>query len=169
LNSSTDDRIAVGRIGRPHGLRGEVTVLPETDDPGRFVSGSSFVIDDGRVLTLTSVAPYRDRGLVLAFDGVDDRRAAEDLRGTTLFILASDRRSLGPGEYWPDDLVGLVAVSAAGEPLGKVTAVDLGAGQDRLVVSTQSGEDVLVPFVSDLVGDPVGGEIVIDAPEGLFP
>lgn len=124
MSSSTDGSIPVGRIGRPHGLRGEVTFLPETDDPARFTPGSTFTIDDGTVLVVTSVAPYRDRGLVLGFEGIGDRGAAERLRGMTLSISASDRRSLEPGEFWPEDLVGLAAVSPAGDPLGTVTGVD---------------------------------------------
>jgi 16S rRNA processing protein RimM len=168
LSSSTDDRRPVGRIGRPHGVRGEVTFLPDTDDPGRFAVGSSMQTTSGRDLVITSVAPYRDRGLILGFEGVTDRRGAESLRGYILTVDAADRRPLDDGEFWPEDLVGLEAVTPFGEHLGVVSGVEVGTAQDRVVVTSPTGVEVLVPFVDDIVADPEGGRIVIDAPEGLF-
>lgn len=160
--------MTVGRIGRPHGLRGEVTVVPESDDPSRFVPGSEMLTDHGRALIVVSVSRYRDRGLIVGFEGVTDRDGAEALRGSLLTVGVEDRRVLGEGEYWPEDLVGLTAVSPGGDPLGIVTAVDFGPGQDRIVVVTPDGEEVLVPFVDALVGDPEDGRIEIHRPEGLF-
>jgi 16S rRNA processing protein RimM len=149
-------------------VRGEVTVVPDTDDPGRFEVGASLRTTDGVDLVIASVAPYRDRGLILGFEGVGDRGAAERLRGSILTVDPALRRRLDDGEFWPQELIGLEAVSPSGEALGSVTAVDLGAAQDRLVVTTATGDEVLVPFVGDIVGDPAGGRIVIDAPQGLF-
>jgi 16S rRNA processing protein RimM len=150
-------------------VRGEVTLVPESDAPDRFASGSRFVTDEDppRTLVVESSYPYRDRGLVVAFEGVSNRHQAEALRGVSLTIGVEERRSLEPGEFWPDDLVGLDAVDPAGASLGTVTDVEI-AGQDRLVVTTPDGRRVLVPFVADLVGDPAEGRIVIDAPPGLF-
>lgn len=142
--------------------------MPDTDDPGRFEVGASLRTTDGVDLVIASVAPYRDRGLILGFEGVGDRGAAERLRGSILTVDSAVRRRLDDGEFWPEELIGLEAVSPSGEALGSVTAVDLGAAQDRLVVTTATGDEVLVPFVGDIVGDPAGGRIVIDAPQGLF-
>ena len=158
----------VGRVGRPHGIRGEVTVLPATDDPRRFAPGSELHAEGGRRLVVRSVSPYRDRGLVVGFEGVDDRNSAETLRGASLTVGAADRRPLEAGEFWPEDLVGLQAVSPAGEVLGEVVAVEFGEAQDRIVVATPDGRRVQVPFVDDLVGDPEEGTLVVDAPPGLF-
>ena len=105
---------------------------------------------------------------MVGFEGIDNRGAAESLRGATVSVAFSDRAELEPGEWWFDDLIGLRAVDADGEPLGDVTEVIEGA-QDRLVVLTPNGDRVEVPFVSDLVDDPDGGEIVIRPPLGLFP
>lgn len=169
MSSSTDDRVIVGRVGRPHGLRGEVTVVPETDDSGRFSPGSTLLAGEDRDLTVESAVPYRDRGLLVRFAGVDSREEAEALRGTLLQVDRSQRRRLDEGEFWSDDLVGLAAVDPGGAVLGTVSAVEFGPGQDRLVVNTPSGVEVLVPFVADIVGDPEGGRITIAAPKGLFP
>jgi 16S rRNA processing protein RimM len=166
--SSSTDRIVVGRIGKPHGLNGEVTVLPDTDDPERFVAGSSFVTDTGRALSVVSAKQFRDKGLIVLFEGFSRRDAAETLRGQMLTVDPEARRRLDDDEFWPADLVGLVAVTPQGEALGVVDRLEFGPGQDRLVVVTPDEREVLVPFVSDIVADPADGEIVIDAPEGLF-
>jgi 16S rRNA processing protein RimM len=159
----------VARIGRPHGVRGEVTVVVEADDPSCLAPGSVLLTEEPAGLDLIVVAarPHRGAGWIVAFEGISTRDGAEQLRGTTLCIPAEERRALQQDEFWPEQLVGLVAVDAGGEVLGEVTGVELG-GQDRLVVTTPTGAEVLVPFVADLVGDPEGGRIRIDPPAGLF-
>lgn len=149
-------------------MRGEVTVLPDADDLSCFDPGSVLHAGDdaARSLVIASSRAHRD-GLVLAFEGIGTRDAAEALRGALLTIPSTARRALGDGEFWPEDLVGLVAVDQAGRQLGEVTGVELG-NQDRLVVTTPAGRRVLVPFVADLVGDPEAGRIAIRPPEGLF-
>jgi 16S rRNA processing protein RimM len=168
LSSSTDDRITVGRIGRPHGVRGQVTVVLEPGDRSYFEPGSQLWADDGRGLLVVSASAYRDRGLVVGFEGVADRDGAEALRGTILSVPLASRREPDEGEFWLDDLVGLDAVDPKGELLGTVTAIDFGDAQDRIVITTPEGREVLVPFVSALVGDPVDGRIEIRDPGGLF-
>lgn len=167
MNSSTEptDRIPVGRIGRPHGLRGEVTILPESDAAERFAPGSSLATETGRHLVVAASRPYRDRGLIVAFEGVVDRSAAEALRDVIVTISAAERRPLEEGEYWIDDLVGLRVIDPGGRMVGTVTDVVLGP-QDRLVVDVGTGE-IEVPFVHDLVGDPHDGTITVDLPVGL--
>lgn len=169
LSSSTDPTSPIGRIGRPHGVRGEVTVVADPDDHPWFAPGSVVTTQDGDSLEILTASPFRDRGLIVAFAGVGDRDAAERLRGTVLVIPASQRRALDEGEHWPDDLVGLTAISPDGHHLGDVIGVLLGDHQDRLVVVTPDGVEVQVPFVEAIVGDPADGRIVIDPPDGLFP
>jgi 16S rRNA processing protein RimM len=166
--SSSTDHINVGRIGKPHGLDGASTVLPASDDPGRFVVGAVFSTDSGLELTIKSVKPYRDRGLLVHFAGYRSRTQAESLRGTTLLVDASERRTLDAGEFWAEDLVGLTAHDPQGATLGTVDRVELGPGQDRLVIRRSDGTEVLVPFVSEIVSDPTDDSLTIDAPDGLF-
>ena len=157
----------MGRVGRPHGVRGEVTVLPVGDDPGNFQRGAVLRAGE-RDLEVRSARPYRDRGLIVGFAGIDDRNTAEGLRGALLTGEAAGRRHLEHGEFWSSSLVGLEAVTPGGAVLGQVSRVVVGTLQDRLVVSTPSGTEVEVPFVEGIVGDPAEGRIVIDPPEGLF-
>lgn len=160
--------VRIGRIGRPHGLRGGVTIVPEVE-LGWLSAGTTVSTDDGRELVIAASSRYRDRGAVLHFNGIDSREAADALRGTLLSIPASARPPLGGGEYWVEDLIGVIAVAPDGTVLGTVTGVDVGVGQDRLVVTTPAGADVLVPFVDAFVGDPDdNGRIEIRDPGGLF-
>ena len=148
-------------------MRGEVTVLPAGDDPGAFRRGA--VLRAGEHdLEVLSARPYRDRGLIVGFAGINDRNSAEGLRGAVLTREAAGRRRLDDGEYWSSALVGLEAVTPAGAVLGRVSGVLVGRLQDRLVVTTTAGAEVQVPFVEEIVADPREGRIVIDPPEGLF-
>lgn len=168
MSEPSIERVRVGRIGKPHGLRGEVTVVPDSDHPDRFAPGATLSTTDGFDLIVRSSSKYRDRGLVVLFEGFQSRNEAEQLRGEVLHITAAGRRSLDDGEFWQEDLVGVTAVAPDGTVLGTVAAIEFGVGQDRLIVTTPAGLDVLVPFVGALVGDPVGGVIEIKDPGGLF-
>jgi len=158
----------VARIGRAHGLRGEVTAEVRTDDPaGRFVPGATFATPAGEL----RLEAARDHSgvLLLRFAGVDTREDAEALRGTelTVDVTASDE----PGAWYDHELVGLRAVHVDGTDLGEVVRLDTGAAQDLLVVRPAGGGDeVLVPFVTALVPevDVAGGRVVLDPPGGMF-
>jgi 16S rRNA processing protein RimM len=158
------DLLLAGRVGKPHGLSGEVYVDRISDDPRRFEPGSQLIHEDGRVLTIAAVRPHGDRFLV-RFEDVDDRNAAERLRGA-LYVPAAERRALDEDEYWPDDLIGMEVVDVSGARLGTVTDVRGTGAQDLLVVDGRS----FVPMVKEIVRD-VDVEarvIAIDPPEGLI-
>ena len=165
--------LVVGRIGKPHGVRGEVTVDVRTDDPdARFATGSSLRTDPAErgPLTVTGGHP-RSGGLVLAFDGVGSREEAEALRGTVLVVDSAELPEIEEADEWYDhQLVGLTAVDPAGAALGEVADVVHAPASDLLVVRDVDGREHLVPFVRQLVPavDVPGGRVVVDPPEGLF-
>jgi 16S rRNA processing protein RimM len=166
-------RVPVAYIRRAHGVAGAVVVRTlDGTDPGRFVPGARFGVRDDhpRALTVATAAHHPD-GLLVSFDEIADRDAADSLRGATLTIDRAERRALLEGEFWEEDLVGRAAVDPSGSELGTVTAVVFAAAQDRIVVETADGAGVEVPFVTAIVVSvPEGGEpIVIDPPDGLFP
>lgn len=171
MHEPDDLRVSVGYVRRAHGIRGEVLVRPLSDHPDRFKVGAAFLTDEEppRPVVVDRSRPHRD-GLVVLFAGVPDRDAAEELQGATLTIGASERRPLQDGEYWPEDLQGLVAVDPDGNHLGVVTGVVLGEAQDRLVIETGDKRSVEVPFVDAIVGDvhPSLGHVVVDPPLGMF-
>jgi 16S rRNA processing protein RimM len=160
-----EGRLLAGQIGKPHGVGGEVYVVKISDDPRRFEPGAELHHEDGRVLTVESARPHRDRFLV-KFTGIDDRESAQRARGA-LYIDSDDRRTLEQDEYWPDDLIGCNVLDTQGSLLGVVTDVTSNAAQDLLIVDGKN----YVPMVAALVVSvDVGSKaIVIDPPEGLFP
>ena len=160
----------VGRIGRPHGLRGEVTVEVHTDTPEeRFAPGT--VLDAGHGRTLTVVTARHHAGhLLVRFEGASDRASAAALRGTALTVDAAELPPpADPEEFHDADLEGLAAVSVDGTELGTVRAVVHAPAQDLLVVQTPRGE-ALVPFVVAIVPevDLAGGRLVLEPPPGLL-
>ena len=156
---------------RAHGLRGDVIVRPQTDDPQRFAVGASFATDEDppRTLTLAERRAHAD-GVLLRFDEITDRNGADAMRGVTLTIAPEERRQLDDDEYWPEELEGLTAVTTDGSSLGVVVAVITGAAQDRLAIETPAGAVVEVPFVAAIATevDLANGTVVLDPPPGLF-
>ncbi len=171
MEGADEPRISVGYVRRAHGIKGDMVVRPLTDNPHRFDRGQQFLTDEDppRTLVVAASRSHND-GVLIGFEGIDDRNAAESLQGVTLTIGAGERRALDDDEFWPEDLQGLTAVTPDGRHLGTVTGVVLGDAQDRLVVTTPDGEKVEVPFVDALVGEvhPSLGHVVVDAPGGLF-
>ncbi|MGC5584032.1 ribosome maturation factor RimM [Ornithinimicrobium sp. W1679] len=163
--------LVAARIGRPHGLRGEVTVQVHTDEPERrFVPGAEFTTDPPGAgpLRLRSVRIHQGTYL-LGFEGHPDRTAAESLRGTRLLVDDLDDDAGNEDSWREEDLVGLAAVLTDGTAVGTVTALHLRPVQDLLEVDTGRGR-VLVPFVEELVPevDEEAGRVVLDPPPGLL-
>lgn len=165
------DEVVVGRIGRPHGVRGEVTVDVRTDFvEQRFAAGSVLGAGPRRRLVVSSAREHGGR-LLVRFDGVDERTAAEQLRGTLLTVEADELPPIDdPDEFYDHQLAGLAAVDDGGEPLGTVRAVLHAPAHDLLVVDTEAGTEVLVPFVAAMVPevDVPAGRVVLTPPAGLF-
>ena len=168
--AATHTQRMVGRIGRPHGLRGEVTVQVHTDFPEqRFAVGAQLHGDTGHPLTVETVRSHRGV-LLVRFAGVTDREAAAELRGRTLSVDTAQLPDLtDPDEFYDHQLEGLVAVGPNGAALGTVREVVHAPASDLLVVDTTRGE-VLVPFVQAIVPkvDLAAGRVVLDPPAGLL-
>ena len=164
-------------IGPAHALKGEVRLEIRTDDPeGRLAPGTTVPTEPAQAGPLT-VSRLRFDGSrwFASFEQAGDRTAAEALRGVRLLVETDDE---APGDaedaeesWYRHELVGLRALSIAGEELGEVTDLEPGVAQDRLVVTTPEGDDVAVPFVAELVPsiDPEAGTVTLDPPGGLFP
>lgn len=171
-HESSTDTVVVGRIGRPHGVRGEVTVEVRTDDPdSRFVPGAVFATEPPSRGPLTVAGVHWHSGtLLLRIEGVADRTAAEELRNTELAVAVDDLPEIeDPDSFYDHQLVGLTARLVDGSELGEVTEVRHEA-QDLLVVRRSDDAETLVPFVTAIVPtvDVAGGYLVVDPPEGLL-
>jgi len=169
--------VVVGRIGRPHGIRGEVTIDVRTDEPERrFAVGTTLPVrpPEGSASTLTSMTVtgtrWHQNVLLASFAEIPDRTAAEAARGIVLSArLAADEVPEDPEEFYDHQLVGLTAYDVDGSVLGELTSVVHGSAQDLLTIRTPQGRNALVPFVSALVPevDVAGGRIVIADRPGL--
>ncbi len=164
--------VMVGRVVRPHGLRGQVVIASETDfGAERFAPGAKVWRQAGESmneLVVVDSYPQADRWVV-AFQNVTTVEDAETLRGIELRIPEAARMPLGPDEYYLYDLVGCEVRTAAGVEIGKVQAVYTGAGGALLSVN-HDGAEVLVPLVKAMVPeiDVAERRIIVDPPEGLL-
>lgn len=160
----------IARIGKAHGLRGEVTVQAHTDDPEtRFTVGAEFATEPAAAgpLVLRSARVHQGTYL-LGFEGHADRTAAEGLRGVQL--LAEGVAEPDEDAWYPDDLVGYAVVLPDRTPVGQVSALHTRPVQDLLEVSLATGGTALVPFVEEIVPevDEDAEQVVIDPPPGLL-
>jgi 16S rRNA processing protein RimM len=164
--------LIVGRVGKPHGVHGDVLVDIDTDFPERLADGVEFGLggEDGpaEFLRAFRVRFHRGRWL-LSVTGIRDREVVEGWRGRFIFLPEQSLDELPEGYYYEHHLVGLNAVSPTGEPLGNVTGIDRRGVQSLLVVRRDRRE-FLVPYVPEIVRevDLEGGRIVLDPPRGLL-
>jgi len=166
-------RLVVGRIGKAHGLKGEVTVELRTDDPDlRFASGNTVVTEPAERGPLVVVSARSQSGrFVMSFEGVRDRDGAEALRDTLMVVYVDpDELPDDPDEYYDHQLVGLRAVTVTGRELGTVIEMVHLPAQDMFVVRRADGRELLIPFVADIVPelDLAAGLIRVDPPDGLL-
>ncbi len=151
-------RLEVGRVGRAHGLRGEVHVVAVTNRSERFAPGSRLFVDE-RELVVDSSRPSCS-GWVVKFAGVNDRDAAEALRGS---IVLGDAPGDAPeGELWVHEVIGAEVRDRSGARIGIVDAVQANPAHDLLLLDTGA----LVPMVFVVEHEP--GVVVVDLPDGLL-
>lgn len=166
-------QLVVARIGRAHGIKGEVTVEVRTDEPElRLGPGAVLATDPAAAGPLTVERGRVHSGrLVLRFEGVRDRTAAEALRNT-LLISEVDPEEVpeDPEEFYDHQLVDLDVVTRGGRAVGRIEEVAHLPGQDLLVVKDEDGAETLIPFVNEIVPevDLEEQRVVIDPPPGLL-
>jgi len=168
-------QLVVGRIARPHGVRGELVVEVRTDDPDlRLAAGAVLATEPAAAGPLTVLRTRWHSGrLLVSFKGFEDRNESERLRSVLLLVDSAELEDLAdPDEFRDHQLIGLTVVGPDGEQIGEITDV-LHYGQDLLVVAgsgKRAGTEIMVPFVSAMVPvvDLTGGLVRIDPPPGLL-
>jgi 16S rRNA processing protein RimM len=164
--------LVVGRICKPHGLAGEVSVEVMTDFPERFAPGALLLWRGAapeRTLSLQSVRENRDR-LLLKFEGVNDLDAARALQGGELFVAIEDAHPAPEGFYYGHEVRGFSCEDTGGRVLGVASGLEPTPAGPMLSVEVGPGREALVPFVHPIVVavDRAGRRIVLDPPEGLL-
>jgi 16S rRNA processing protein RimM len=168
-------QLVVGRIVRPHGVRGELAVDVRTDDPElRLAVGAVLATEPAEAGPLTVERTRWHSGrLLVTFKGIGDRNEADDLRGVLLLVESAELEDVqDPDEFRDHQLIGLAVIAKDGEHVGDVADV-LHYGQDLLVVSgsgERAGAEIMIPFVSEIVPevDLAAGVLRIDPPPGLL-
>lgn len=162
----TPELLAVGRIGRPHGIRGEVNVEPLSEVEARFQPGSVLRLERGGTLTVASARRHQRR-LLVKFEEIADRTAAETFRGQVLVIPVDQAPAPPQGAFWVHDVVGLEVVTEGGRSLGRVLEVEANPANDVWI--TDAG--ALIPAVRDVVVlvDVAAGRVTVRDLPGLVP
>lgn len=166
-------QLVVARIGRAHGIKGEVTVEVRTDEPElRLGPGAVLATDPASAgpLTIETGRVHSGR-LLLRFEGVRDRTGAEALRNILLIAEVSpDQPPEDPEEYYDHQLMDLDVVLADGTEIGRITEISHLPSQDLFIVERPDGSEVMIPFVEDIVAeiDLEKQRAVITPPPGLI-
>jgi 16S rRNA processing protein RimM len=158
--------ICIARIGAAHGVRGAVKLWTFTEDPLAVLRYGPLATKDGARQFEVMHAREAKGHLVATVKGIATREDAERLNGIELYIAREKLPDTGEGEYYHADLIGLAAVNAAGEPLGRVTAIhNFGAG-DIIEIAPTRGAAMLLPFTNAVVPtvDLASGRVVIELP-----
>ncbi len=164
--SGRSSRVVLGRLGRPHGIRGEVRCLPENPKSDLLSHLDGVGVGERRMRLRR--ARRAGRFWILAFEGLADRDAASQLTGEVVWVEREALPPLDEGHYlW--DLVGCEAEDSSGAPLGRIAGIEVGAGTELLVLEHPSGP-CLVPAVDAFFVsvDHASRRVVLDLPEGLI-
>jgi 16S rRNA processing protein RimM len=161
--------ICVARIGAAHGVRGAVKLWTFTQDPLAVKRYGQLMTKDGaRQFEVTHLREAKGH-LVATLKGIATREEAERLNGVELYVAREKLPATSEDEYYHADLIGLSAVNAAGEPLGRVIAIhNFGAG-DIIEIAPPNGATMLLPFTNAVVPtvDLEGGRVVIELPDEI--
>ena len=143
--------LAVGKLRRSHGVRGEMLMEVLTDFPERIKPGIDVYAGESyRKLKLRSVRPHGE-GLLVGFEQYNNPEMLAVLRNQILYVQADSRPDLEEGEFYHHQIIGLKALDEAGQTLGKVTDILETGANDVLVITAESGQETLLPYIDDLV------------------
>jgi len=164
---SDKNRVLIGRIGAPHGVRGEVLIQSYTQEPHAIASYGPLESEDGKRRIELKIVRATRKGLVARINGIEDRNGAEALKGLDLYVGRSQLPAAAEDEFYRADLIGLRAVDSDGHALGTVIAVDNYGAGDILELRLEGRRDTeLIPFANAFVPsvDIAGGTIMIVLP-----
>jgi 16S rRNA processing protein RimM len=165
----SSSQICVARIGAAHGVRGAVKLWTFTEDPLAVKAYGPLVTKDGARQFEVTHAREANGHLVATLKGIGTREQAERLNGIELYIARDKLPATDENEYYHADLIGLDAVNAANEPLGRVIAIhNFGAG-DIIEIAPAHGATMLLPFTNAVVPsvDLAGGRVIIELPDEI--
>lgn len=151
--SGEPEFLVVGKLGKPHGVRGEIVMDVYTEFPERLAPGVTvFVGSHYQAVQISKTRPH-SRGMLLGFEGYQSRDEVASLRNMLVHVRTADRPELPEGDYYHHQLLGLHVIDENGAEIGRITAIiDTGAN-DVYVIQNESGEEVLIPGIESVVKD----------------
>ena len=141
-------KVVIGKISAPHGVRGEVRIVPLTDFPERFENLKTVFLEDDSKMELESVK-FSNKFIIVKFKNINSRNDIEIFNGKLLMLNRSDIPSLPEGEYYNFDIIGLEVIDDKGSKLGKITEVLKTGSNDVYVV--EGKKQILVPALKKVV------------------
>lgn len=161
-----DKQVCIGTIVAPHGVRGDIRILPQTEHPEQFLDLDYLLLENGRTLHLTN-ARFHKRMVLIKCREVNNMNEAEVLRGQKVFIYTEDLPELEEGEFYVADLVGCDVTDEAGSAVGVLKDVISTGSNDVYVVTGTDGKEILVPALKKHVKeiDLDARRIVVELPE----
>jgi 16S rRNA processing protein RimM len=163
--------LVVGKLHRPHGVHGEMTLEVLTDFPERLHEGITLYVGEKQApMQLVKVRQHA-KGLLVSFQGCSTPEAAGELRNQFVYVPAADRPPLPEGDYYHHQIIGLQVLSDQGEPLGTVSEILETGANDVFVIRPKNGPEILVPDTDEVILriDLMKGEMIIHLLPGLLP
>lgn len=162
--------VHVGKVTKPHGIRGEVKIYCLSGQPGNFRDYPKLVlVEEGGQRRECTVKKFRSQGnfAVVVLDGVTDRNGAEELIGSEVWVAEEYLAPLPDDEFYWHDIMGAEVVDQEGHSLGNLTSL-MATGGDELMVVRQDGEEVLIPSRPEFIVEIGPERIIVDLPPGLL-
>jgi 16S rRNA processing protein RimM len=163
--------LVIGKLRKPHGVRGEISMEVLTDFPERLKSGSVVYVGDKHQTMTVRELRWQNELLLLSFHGYNDPEQVGELRNQLVFIRSDEIPPLAEDEYYHHQIIGLQVINDLGEPLGRVTSVLETGSNDVLVIQSMAGAEILLPVIDDVILDIdlLGGRIRVHLLPGLLP
>ncbi len=158
--------IVIGKVVAPHGVRGDIRIMPLTERPERFLDFRELLLEDGRKLTVLNMR-FHKRMLLASTKEITSMDQAELLRGKKIFIDAEILPELEEDRYYVADLIGLPVFDDTGKELGTFKDTISTGSNDVYVISVPNAKDILIPALKIYIKeiDITGGRIVVKLPE----
>jgi 16S rRNA processing protein RimM len=163
--------LLIGKLRKPHGLRGEIRMEVWTEFPERLKGGRTVYVGSDYVPIKVRSVRSHDRFLLIAFHGINTPELAGTIRNKWVYVRADQVPSLSEGEYYHHQIVGLQVVSNEGQLLGVVASILETGTNDVLLIRPEKGQDILLPYIDEVIleVDLQGGLIKVHPLPGLLP
>ena len=161
-----DNLVVIGTIVAPHGVRGDIRILPQTERPEQFLEHEHLLLADGRVLHIDA-ARFHKRMVLVKCAEINTMNEAEAFRGQEVFVMRTDLPPLAEGEYYVADLLGSEVVDPDGKKIGVLKDVVTTGSNDVYVIRGLDNKDILLPALKKHVKEinPAAHKIVAELPE----